>query len=208
LFIFHSSFFALILTLVAAGTFFTSLKSQSTFVNYLQCFSLSRNFKSLTNLSTDKSTIGCMNGIKVLATAAITYFHYFMLRMAYPFKDSSESYGIINESLYYTFSMSFAVYIEAFFIMSGLLLGRSLKNGEKIDFWKMLLQRYMRLTPSVFVLILMLGISVTFVSNGQAPYLFPKTAIENWYNYGYTTLLHLEIYTNPKNMVTINNCRS
>lgn len=202
-FLIFSTFYGVIFTLVAFGTYFTSLKSSSAIIQYLQCFSLIRNFKSLMNLTNDSSTITCMNGMKVISTAGIIYIHYFLLRIAYPFKDSQESEKIINESLLYPFSMSFVVYIEAFFVMSGVLLGKSLRNSEKVDFWKMFLQRYMRLTPSVFALIITLTTSVAFIDFNQAPYFFPQTAMDNWYNYGYTTLLHLEIYTNPRNMVKL-----
>lgn len=111
--------------------------------------------------------------------------------------------------------------VDTFFVIGGLLAAWSLLNAfEKFVFFResktktwvsfytfirnsvniprMYLHRYLRYTPALALMILIYTSLTKFMGSG--PYFNPK--IENCQKYWWTSLLHVSVYTNPKQIVS------
>ncbi|KAG5675347.1 hypothetical protein PVAND_005257 [Polypedilum vanderplanki] len=187
--------------LVIIGTILTNLRSTSTTIKIFQCFSLLTNFKTFKDFSTTKSTITCINGMKALSTITIFFFHSFLIRISFAFSDGKILYVLFNEnSLTYGISC-FVIALDSFFIISGVLIGRSLINSKNLNFWKFFVQRYMRLTFLTLFLICYNAVSYSLAKLEPKPYMHLDFAIiddckENWW----TTVLNIQTFVNPKHM--------
>lgn len=95
--------------------------------------------------------------------------------------------------------------VDTFFVLSGLLVAwnmlRELDKRGRINFWQMYLQRYIRITVPLAVLILFVASFAVYV--GEGPLWKPN--LFNMQNacskYWWSALLHIQNYVNPGNIV-------
>lgn len=69
----------------------------------------------------------------------------------------------------------------------------------------MIIDRYVRLTPSVAMMILVNYALAHFLNNSNTPQTFFNYSVNPCREYWWSTLLHLQVYTNPHEMVSFVN---
>ncbi|KAG5670010.1 hypothetical protein PVAND_000297 [Polypedilum vanderplanki] len=205
---FSTYFHIFIITVVILGSITSNSNSSSFLMKFCQCFSLQRNLKSLLNTENSKrSTIPFLNGIKVILMCYIFAGHGLEVRFLFPVKSgqtllSYQGYG----NIFYRF-FSVAISMDAFFIMCGLFIGRSLMKSDNFNFWRFCIERYFRLT---FVLAAVLLSQWQFESISdfkflQTPLLLPiyKEINKNCEKSLLPTLLHIQNLVEPNVMCAI-----
>ncbi|KAG5675343.1 hypothetical protein PVAND_005253 [Polypedilum vanderplanki] len=190
--------------LVTIGTILTNSTSSIFLVKFLQCFSIRRNFQTLKDFSTKESTITCINGIKAISTIAIFFFHSFLIKISYPFSDGKNLQSLLNENKLSYSIATFTIVIDTFFIVSGVLIGRSLLNSKHFNFWKFFIQRYMRLTLLTLFLICYNAMNYSLFKLTPKPYAYMDyMIIDDCKNYWWTTALNIQTFVNPKHMCVV-----
>jgi peptidoglycan/LPS O-acetylase OafA/YrhL len=143
-----------------------------------------------------------LNGIKAICTIGIFFFHSLAIRTFFPFRDGSVIKAAVVEGKVTRPLHSCLMLIETFFIISGVLVSRSLARSENFSFWRFFVQRYMRLTLLSLVLICYDAFGFTLLKLSPWPYAYvDHTAIDDCKNYWWTTALNIQTLVNPKNMV-------
>jgi hypothetical protein len=97
---------------------------------FLQCFNFSSNIREIFKFHNSKNEITCLRGIKCIAMITIFVTHMGMYRVLNRDTNNEESYYLFKKSLKFLLP-SFAYFIEAFFIIKGILLTRSLMKSMK-----------------------------------------------------------------------------
>lgn len=187
----------LILTAVCIGTFIQLDEGSSFASKFFQCFSLKRNYM---NFIKNDSSMPYLDGIKGISVVAIFVHHsIWTTTLVFPFRDGK----ILNELIekYISVASSPIIYLEAFFLVSGILSANSLMRGYTL--WKFYFQRYMRMTP-ILVMLMLSSFTIGRDRKGFAPYQF-QHFFEDCRNYWWSDLLHIQNYLNPKNMVNTHN---
>jgi hypothetical protein len=109
------------------------LSSTRIFKNdFIRCFDVINNVKKIFRLETDENEITCINGIRSLAMAMIVFWHTIYLRMSNRDTTNSGSYMKFVESWKPIFPITLGgVALEAFFVMSAILLTRNIFSDIK-----------------------------------------------------------------------------
>jgi Acyltransferase family len=167
-------------------------------------FSIYTNGSNLFNINKEQppDTIKCLNGIRVLSAISIVFLHTHYHRVMFPVENSNKITEF-NLSDYGRLIKGLNISVDTFFVLSGLLVTRSLLkdlDSGKFNLWRLYFQRYMRLTPSLaFVLLAAINTGEYFVQN--APYAFYSDLVKSCKNRWWTTLLHIQVQANPEEFV-------
>ncbi|KAG5675344.1 hypothetical protein PVAND_005254 [Polypedilum vanderplanki] len=187
--------------LVAIGTILTFFKQTSFTIKIFQCFSVIENFKTLLDFSTTNSTIKCINGIKAICLVLVFFIHSIIMELIFPFSDGKEFQNILQDNKIAFIYAKLSFIMDSFFIVSGVLVGRTLLYSKNFTFWKFLIQRYMRLTLLTLFLICLAAFNYTILKLFSKPFIYAEhTVIDNCKNYWWTTALNIQTFINPKNM--------
>jgi hypothetical protein len=192
-----------IIFFIVVGTMLSSSKSPAYCIKIFQCFSIKRNFKNFVNFSSDKSQIACLNGIKSISTIGIFFFHSAAFRMVFPFSNGKNLSELTN-SKFSDFVLSLLILMDTFLIISGVLVGRTLIKTEKLTLWKFYLQRYMRITSLMLVLISYGAINLLAFKFFPRPYFHLDHLMDDCRSHWWSTALHIQTYINPMDMVSVN----
>lgn len=97
--------------------------------------------------------------------------------------------------------------VDTFLLLSGLLVTNSFlrqidRNG-RVNVLKTYLHRYLRITPVVAILVLMLLTFFKFFGDGPYHTFMVNFHLPNCENYWWSALLHVQNYVNPTNVVSI-----
>jgi hypothetical protein len=103
-------------------------KSLSIWRQILECFSIKSNLKSLLSVEHEKSSITCLNGLRVISILFIILYHCVQFRFQYPFANG-ELLSAWNDTMFMKSMSSVTIFVDMFFIMSGLLVARSVLRG-------------------------------------------------------------------------------
>jgi peptidoglycan/LPS O-acetylase OafA/YrhL len=145
-----------------------------------------------------------LNGIKAISSIGVFFGHSFGVRVFFPYRDGSVIKAAVVESNVSRPFHSCMMLMETFFIISGVLVSRSLARSENFSFWRLFVQRYMRLTLPSLVLICCSAFGYTLLKLSPWPYAYiDHTVIDDCKNYWWTTALNIQTLVNPKNMVRI-----
>ncbi|KAG5675345.1 hypothetical protein PVAND_005255 [Polypedilum vanderplanki] len=176
--------FLTITILVIIDTILTNSTSELFIAKFFQCFSIRRNFQTLKDFSITESTITCINGIKAISVLEIFIFHSFSFKLNFPFNDGKEFQTLLNEK-------------EA----AQKIVGRTLLNSKKFNFWKFLIQRYMRLTLLTLFLICYDVVTYSLFKLFPKPYVHgDHSIIDDCKNYWWTKALNIQTNVNPQHM--------
>lgn len=141
----------------------------------VECFSFKKNFKNLMNLSHEKSSITCLNGLRVISIYFVIFYHSIQFRFQFPFREGKQLEEW-NQSTFMNLVGPLTIFVDPFFIMSGTLVARSVLKGlekwgifkytnifnwfyeieifsGKFSIWKLYIERYFRITFPVAVTI-------------------------------------------------------
>lgn len=187
---------------VIISTFYHFIKQEKLDENhYLLAFSVKKHLANMT--ATTKDDISCLHSIRVLSMLSIVTFHSFFHRAMFPLTQPVE-YEIFEQSFLGKSIASFNISVDTFLLISGLLVIRTmLRDIEKsrFDVITFYFHRYMRLTPALAVCIIAnIGLMKYLVAH--FPYAFNHASVEPCETFWWSALLHTQIYTNAKQLVS------
>lgn len=101
---------------------------------YLMAFSLHKNASNLFDVEQDQSgsAIKCLHGIRAVSIVSIIFLHSFYHRAMFPVLHP-ETITKLNESIFGNFVSGISVSVDSFFLMSGLLVTRTILKD--LDSW-------------------------------------------------------------------------
>ena len=151
--------------------------------------------------------IGCLNGIRVLSILWVIFAHRMTSMYA---ATPTINYTYFLEWLKHYSSMivfSGTVSVDTFFLLSGFLITwgmfKELDKRKSVNIIYMYVHRYLRLTPSIAMLILVHMSLVKYIGSGpfwKAAYLsFEKACGKNWW----VTLLYFQNYFRKDDVVSL-----
>ncbi|KAL7038797.1 hypothetical protein ACKWTF_009696 [Chironomus riparius] len=162
-------------------------------------FSLNTNIKELLHIDYRKSrnVIACMHGMRALAAFWIISGHRIFRDSRYMSRPINPNNIAATATLALLMTVDYAV--DIFFLLSAILVAQSCLralDGKKLNLGKIYLNRYMRYTPSVFVLLLfMLTFLPYALVNGPSIRLL-TTNVERCQKYWWSTILMIQNYVN------------
>ncbi|XP_053202512.1 nose resistant to fluoxetine protein 6-like [Panonychus citri] len=132
---------------------FSAVRSDQLFYSFLISFSIPRNLSMLLDTRTRKGSLDAINGIRVISMSWIVYTHTYLI----PIKETfafARSYIFAVESFLFQFILNGWVLVDTFFCIGALLaiyttLG-SLHRSGRINVLEMILNRFIRFSPSVW----------------------------------------------------------
>ncbi|CAH0561133.1 unnamed protein product [Brassicogethes aeneus] len=185
--------FFLLITISTLYDLWSSEANKSFGCQILVAFSLYTNGKKLFSTKVHQETLGCLNGIRVISMFWIVLTHTCIYFCQYfPMITKWNATIILGGSLA----------VDTFFAVSGLLvvyLYMYTKEHDQINLFRFYLHRFLRLTPSlIMVIFLSACLFKTFATgpywNDTVTSKFEKNCRNNWwYN-----LLYLQTYIKPE----------
>ncbi|CAH2015878.1 unnamed protein product [Acanthoscelides obtectus] len=199
------SFFILMATVCILSTLYDALifsKSDQK-STILIAFSFYTNGQKLISTRTSKNTVGCLNGLRVVSMMLTVLSHIYMYSMIQPLinlidyaKDEEHSRQVVQ--------CLGSLAVDTFFVTGGFLVSYNylLKSTDEksIPFCKFYIHRFLRLSPSLGVVVLFYATIFYHVGSGPfwtfINYFFIDYCKENWWS----TLLYVQNYVHPNNM--------
>lgn len=135
-------------------------------------FSIYTNGSKLFSLSTPISSdsIPCINGIRVLSLFWIMYAHIYVVHDEYVSTISNRDFDQFSSVIWNKVRLSATYAVDTFLTIGGFLLARSvfkeLNKSKKLNIIKMYIHRFLRLTPAIAMLILLVTSFYKFLSIG------------------------------------------
>jgi len=161
----------------------------------LRCFSVLDNGRDLLSTKTPRGAIKVIDGIRVISTLWVLLGHSFDFAINRMDNLATGGQQIINGFGYMAIiNASFSV--DTFFCIGGLLtayllLKRCVKNGRMDNVLKLYLLRYLRLTPSVFVLIMFATGMFKYLGSGPAMARYAQAFHDVCYQDWWTNILYI-----------------
>ncbi|XP_055380599.1 nose resistant to fluoxetine protein 6-like [Condylostylus longicornis] len=187
---------------------FDSMKKGNGYSKILTAFSIKKNGKHLFKIQSNHDDhsnhihIECIHGIRVLTIIWIVFLHEYTFSYGLNFINRID-YVNWSRTLYSMVIQFGNISVDTFFVISGCLLTLSafkemnFRNG-KLNVPLMYLHRYIRLTPLVAILVLIMVSLYRYFGDG--PYWNPNHIIDlcerNWWS----TLLYIHNYVHPGQM--------
>ncbi|XP_070509072.1 regulator of hypoxia-inducible factor 1-like [Chironomus tepperi] len=192
--------------LAASSTFLYSStpKDASTFTKIISTFSIKENFKEFTNLTPEKGSITCLNGIRAISIFLIMFYHFVSLRINFAFRDG-QNLSELGDRFLVRSTGSLSIAVDAFFVMSGALVSKSVTrqlDTGRLNIWKLYIQRYFRITPTVAITIMNI-IAISNFFYRMVPYTFENNMGTSCEQHWWEALLHIQVYTNPRDICVI-----
>ncbi|CAO1315747.1 unnamed protein product [Diamesa hyperborea] len=142
----------------------------------IDCFSYSKNKDQFRSHNFKPSAIPTIDGMRSISCIIIGYSHIYWAGL--PSMNNPTSYLERNENLFHQASANAALFVDCFFTMSGFLAAHNLLKSSRIQeiqnnsflqnlklYGKMLLQRYIRLTPVYLIVMLISEITMTVMKD-------------------------------------------
>lgn len=211
---------------VMLGTFYdlrTRAHDKKNRDQVLLSFSLYTNASNLFNMddNTSPDDIKCLHGIRALSIISIIFLHSHYHRAMFPIFHP-EQLASFASGFYSRFISAISVSVDSFFLMSGLLVTRSILKdiavwvpisfkvwnlmkivsfffSGRFNIFRLYFRRFLRLTPSL-IIVLLTNVSLGYYFVNNAPYAFKKDLIEPCEKNWWSTLLYIQVYTNPKQL--------
>ncbi|CRK95963.1 CLUMA_CG009406, isoform A [Clunio marinus] len=125
---------------------------------WLIAFSVTKNIQDLLNVDDNPNEIQTVHGIRFLNAMVLMFTHKSMAILFNPFINRTEMTKRLANPFLLVYASAASLYTDIFLMLSGLLttytlIGR-LQKGRKIVIWRELLDRYVRIVPSIIFLIL------------------------------------------------------
>lgn len=161
-------------------------------------FSAYTNGKQLFNVtrSNSSSSLNCLNGLRSISLMWIIFGHRFSNQQIFPMTNPQALQEHFNH-IYSVIFSSHNIAVDTFFVMGALLLTTSiLKSLDKnrLNIPRMILHRYLRYTPVLAALILLIVSLSKFAISGPINI---DIIIEQCESYWWLTLLHIQNYVYP-----------
>ncbi|KAF5285094.1 hypothetical protein FQA39_LY16783 [Lamprigera yunnana] len=195
--------FGIILCLVVTSTTYEYIMRYNRKSSHilLKSFSLISNGERLLTVTGPKEDqILCLFGIRVFTMAWIVYFHVMLLKMGTTSQLHIDEWrNTVTSKILYGAPLG----VDTFFLISGLLLSynerNSLKKCVKFNIIKFYINRYLRLTPTLAVIILVCVAFVTYL--GVGPMLITQNISSmNCRRYWWSALLYVQNFVNVDDM--------
>ncbi|XP_035828492.1 O-acyltransferase like protein [Aplysia californica] len=129
-------------------------------VKILLCFSAKTNMKDLLDMSSpkDKDKLDCLNGMRVFTMFWIVFGHAILLSITTS-QNPIQFFRDQGKSLWFQVMNVGTLSCDTFLLIGGLVLTYGklnswAKKGRKISWWKYYVNRYLRLTPLMFLVYL------------------------------------------------------
>lgn len=166
---------------------------------FLSSFSLVRNWKEFvsTGDSNNSDDIKSIHGIRFIAVFMIFISHKSFFVYFYPIANRTRIIAETFVGLTVPIRAGF-VYTELFLMMSGLLaavsLFKKLENNKKINVMKEYFDRYLRVMPSIAVLILFSTHIMPHIGSGPLFKILTEREAELCSNYWWRNLLFINVW--------------
>lgn len=187
---------------IMLSTLYYHLRHQKFDENHLlSSLSLTKHCQNLFSVPHDD--ISCLHSIRVLSMLSIVAFHSFFHRAMYPLSAPND-FELFKQSFLGKGIAAFNTSVDTFFLISGLLAMRAmLRDIEKRRFnvIAFYFHRYMRLTPALFICVIAYIALMKFLV-AHFPYAFNHALVEPCETFWWSALLHTQIYTNHRQMVS------
>ncbi|CAO1419826.1 unnamed protein product [Diamesa serratosioi] len=164
-------------------------------------FSLYTNFNNLFDIqSENKNDIGCFLGIKVLSLFGVILGHRLMHCSVFPKENAIDFLNEIPNSYISIITWHVCGGVDNFLIIASVLLTMKLLKSldSKINIWFNSLRRYMSITPTIALLLLIIAAFPHVIPN--SPMFSGLSISQNCKTYWWSTLLHIQNYVNPNNL--------
>lgn len=148
--------------------------------------------------------LACVHGIRVLSIVWVVFGHAYMIMAIGPLINTADLLDWIQTPRS-MFLLSATVSVDTFFLMSGLLVGRSLlayleqRNGRLPLAWYYA-HRYIRLTPSLAAAVLASVTVLPRMGDGPLWRMYLSVASAPCRRWWWTALLYVQNYANPQEM--------
>ncbi|KAF5285095.1 hypothetical protein FQA39_LY16784 [Lamprigera yunnana] len=195
--------FGIILCLVVTSTTYEYIMRYNRKSSHilLKSFSLISNGERLLTVTGPKEDqILCLFGIRVFTMAWIVYFHVTFQKMGTTSQVHVEEWtNTITSKILNAASLG----VDTFFFISGLLLSynerNSLKKCVKFNIIKYYMNRYLRLTPTLAIIILVHVAFVTYLGVGPMLMIQNRSSM-NCRRYWWSALLYVQNFVNVNDM--------
>ncbi|XP_058803532.1 uncharacterized protein LOC131671260 isoform X2 [Phymastichus coffea] len=167
-------FFVFFICLAIAATFrdyFITLQDKGSYSErIIMSFSLKRTVKALfANNEASSSDIGCIHGIRSLATIVLYAAHKLIPMSRMPYANRISLTEIANHPLS-TILRTSLVYTDSFLLLSGVLtaynMAKELESRGEIRWFCRLIARYVRLTPCLIVVVFWYAYVMEYIGSG------------------------------------------
>ncbi|PSN57617.1 hypothetical protein C0J52_00558 [Blattella germanica] len=145
------------LMLVLLSTLYDHFKSSAKKNEFFQSFSITRNFKTMMDMSTPPGSIDALHGIRFSCTVGVILAHVYMCVCI----------GANVNLIHYTYWLSDwdhlyitsrGVMLDAFFLLGGFLVSyifmKERNSGKKFNLALYILHRFLRIAPAMYMVLL------------------------------------------------------
>ena len=168
-------------------------------IRFFRCFSLLKNTKSILSTNVAEGSITSINGIRVISLTWIILGHFYMFNFLSAKPDNLLNVlNVIHRFSFLPVNNAY-VSVDTFFLLSGLLVSYlTLKRIDKkgmglMDIMMFYVHRYIRLTPSLLLVILFYTNIFPIVIKGPTGFTFSKTDLflKPCYDSWWSTLIYI-----------------
>ncbi|KAK9874062.1 hypothetical protein WA026_002417 [Henosepilachna vigintioctopunctata] len=208
-------FFAYALLLTVASLFYGSGKTAvqhrttSSVETVLSCFSIQNNWRRLTTMKDEPGTeeLKCIQGLRFWNMFLVLFSHALLCMLSGPVINTRTVENMMNRASTYLVTGLAPIVTQTFFLISSWILtyhvlmrygeGNNLKISHLL---KIVLNRYIRLTPALAVMLAIHTTVPKYISKGPYWYHIIGRESENCRMNGWSNLLYINNYWNPSRM--------
>ncbi|XP_042907473.2 nose resistant to fluoxetine protein 6 [Parasteatoda tepidariorum] len=167
-------------------------------VRFLKAFSIYRNTEELLGHAPDARTLGCFHGIRFLSATWIILGHTYFIADKWQYlehRNLKRFTEIFNHNLPVAVIENFTIPVGSFFFMSGFLLVYTIwrkleKNDGNLNLIMFLVRKYLRLTPALGLIILMV-FALPLIDAGPLWYSILNTEVHACETFWWTNILYV-----------------
>ncbi|XP_031352992.1 nose resistant to fluoxetine protein 6-like isoform X2 [Photinus pyralis] len=162
----------------------------------LVSFSCYTNAKKLFDITTDETEIACLNGIRVLTMIWIIVVHHHLNAYNFPYRNDHKEEFYASRITRGIIATGAETSVNTFFLLSGMTLSyvfmRKTGNLGKFNLLAFYVHRYVRLTPTLGVIVLVYVFLLKYMGSGPlCPEILARVSApceRNWWK----TLLYMQ----------------
>ncbi|KAB0798816.1 hypothetical protein PPYR_06696 [Photinus pyralis] len=156
----------LILLVATVLDYYLYYYQKETSKSWLLSFSVLTNVKRLFTVTESSNDITCLNGIRVMAMTWTAYAHFNLLILRLPATNLQDAFEFIMSS-HSGYLTSSSVNVDTFLVLSAVLISYGFLSSKfKLNLFTYYSVRYIRLTPTIAVLMLFQVCLLKYVSFG------------------------------------------